>query len=111
MIRARLAILAAAAGLSLASGCSNCGHSWCGGPRCCPVPYDATCSPCAPACGPCQTGYMNGGAVVGAGGPMLVVPPQSTIGPVNPPAGMPQLSAPPRLTPQPISQPTPYVPQ
>ena len=55
---------------------------------------------------------MGNGAVVGDGGPVMV-PPQTSIGPVNPPPlnGVPQPSPTPRLVPQPQSQPTPYVPQ
>src|SRR5947208_695106 len=55
MVRATLAMLAVAAGLSLASGCMNCGgHPWFGGRKGCPIP-------CEGGCCPCETGCMTDG--------------------------------------------------
>jgi hypothetical protein len=111
MVRTRLAALAAAAGLGLASGCAGLSEhslfSRCHGTTC-----SAPCD-CCPA--ECASGFDFGGPVLDEGAPFFGQPQFQSVPPMGtPPAPpgevMPQLTAPPRLVPQPQGPATPYTP-
>src|SRR5262245_30359438 len=100
MIRARLATLAVAAGLTLVSGC--CGLDF---PRFARQPCCGECNTCSSCDG--------AGAVAGFEGPVLAPPDATYVAPTPmPPMGtvVPPTAPPPRIVPVPQANPMPYSP-
>jgi hypothetical protein len=103
MVRARWAVLVAAASLGLSAGCSSlCNH---------PL-FGKRSDACCPGSGCCE-GYE--GTCMGETGPMMIPPgtQPAVVAPSMPPpqTTVPPLAPPPRLVPQPMSRVTPYYPQ
>jgi hypothetical protein len=106
MLRLRLARVAVAAGLGLASGCQHMtkppllGRFW------------SSPAPVSEGCG-MGSGPVLEGPVLGGTAPLMTVPavPAPLGAPtLTPESGAPTLAPPPRLVPQPQAQPTPYAP-